>query len=199
MNHNELAHLCGRSYKDHTFRIQELEVLLEYTDGVYYLAIRGTESGGLISEGGIRDVIRDLRVIPSRHNYLGWCHSGFLKGALAISRSGWLRQELKDDAPIVVTGHSLGAGVGQLLALILHSEGYNVRNFVGFGMPRCFIGNRDFDLDIVHYRCMDDIVSNIPHRWFFHYRHAVPWEQLKPATGTDSWRTHHISWYKAYV
>lgn len=179
MNHKDLATLSRQSYMDHTFVVNELEVLLRHERDAVYIAIRGTEAqqGKIFGEGGWRDIIRDLRVIPWYDRKLGWCHAGFLKGAKAIL--GQLA--LVKEKPVVVTGHSLGAGVGQLLALLLHFRGYDVREFAGFGMPRCFIGKRKFPVIITHYRYGGDLVSNVPHRWFMRYRHTVKWKQLGEA------------------
>ena len=191
MNHKRLAQLCEKSYKEHTFVVNELEVLVRHERGTCYLAIRGTESNAVFSGGGWRDIIRDLRITPWYDRKLGWCHAGFLKGAKAIL--GQLA--LVKGKPVVVTGHSLGAGVGQLLALLLHFRGYDVREFVGFGMPRCFIGKRKFQLGLTHYRHKDDAVSNMPKRWLMKYRHSVKWQQIGESTGDDTWRDHNIGYY----
>lgn len=197
MNDKELAEFCALSYSDSTFTVGELEVLCKLERGVHYVAIRGTEASRLISGDGWIDVLRDMRIIPWYDKHLGWCHSGFLKGALSIMEE----LGLSKGQQIVVTGHSLGAGVGQLLALKMAMLGHSVK-FVGFGMPRCFVGRPHKEivdlsewLDFKHYRHRGDIVSNIPHRWFLKYRHAIGWKQLGCKSHVDRWEDHNIQHY----
>lgn len=194
MNHHELAILSRKACLEHTFRAKELEVLVRQKDAVVYVALRGTEAwskDAIFEGGGWKDIIRDIRVIPWYDKNLGWCHAGFLKGAKAVVGELFLREGSK----VVITGHSLGAGVGQLVAIMLHNKGYDVKEFVGFGMPRCFIGKRKFPVEITHYRYKDDLVSNVPHRWFLRYRHTVKWTQVEETTGEDELDDHAIHYY----
>ena len=133
MKHFDLARICERSYRDSTGCAGEVEYLITEHEGATVIAFRGTEATRWWSNGGWRDIIRDVRFMPWYDRRIGWAHSGFLKGAQTA-----IDQILEIDlaGPIYVTGHSLGAGIATCAAAILKAQGFDVREAVLFGTPR---------------------------------------------------------------
>jgi hypothetical protein len=84
----------------------------------------------------LQDWHRDLEISShkmSDHGDLGYCHDGCLTGAEAaygvLPRKTW-----------TIVGHSLGGGIGQLLAALLVAGGNEVKALVTFGSMRAFAG-----------------------------------------------------------
>jgi hypothetical protein len=100
-------------------------------DGTSYLAYRGTEPGKL------RDIATDARFRPVRWVDGGWVHAGFAAAEAALwPRVGeWVAG--LGSAPLVITGHSLGAAMATLTAARLRNA-----RLVTFGSPR--VGNGAF-------------------------------------------------------
>jgi len=190
VQHTALAELCLLARTQATFTVKEVEVLVQHSPLNTYIAIRGTELYNFFGGNGWRDVLRDLRVLPWHDKQLGFCHSGFLKGAKRVQSQLYLNKSKK----IIVTGHSMGAAIGQLLALKLHFAGYRVE-FIGFGMPRHFIGSRIFDMPATHYRHADDPVSELPPRWLFNFRHWQPYVTLAKKDRQNGIAEHAIENY----
>ena len=107
-------------------------------------------------------------------------HKGFYKSALAI-REKTLDSvaRLVQDYPrfnVVVTGHSYGAAVAQLLAMEIEQEGIDVHVY-NYGQPRtgdenyaAFVNRRiDGYWRVTHNR---DIVPHVPPTHVFGYRHS---------------------------
>jgi len=137
-------------------------------------------------------VIRDLRVIPWYDKRVGWCHAGFLKGARAITDKPDLK--LDKSKPVVVSGHSLGAAMGLIAAKLLHSKGYTINQWVGFGCPKALIGKRENSFYCKHYQNGGDIVPTLPP----FYRHQVEVVKLGE-TGGISFTDHPIDKYLAQM
>src|SRR6185437_9905361 len=102
-----LAQLAADSYTcPASWRVGDVEGCIARIDGMSVVAFRGTEPLS------IADWMRDLDAVPMRHPAIGWCHRGFLTGALAIIPL--IRRDLGPE-PLILTGHSLGGA----LALIV--------------------------------------------------------------------------------
>lgn len=146
------AKLCAEVYdvKRDVLSIDETDVLVRVVDDVLHLAVRGTEFSqswplkwSWEALSNTRDTIRDLRFFPWQSEDGLWCHKGFL-----ISAQHWVaafeHRIAAFDLPVVVSGHSLGAGVAPHLARLLHRLNFNVREVVLFGEPRGFYRNSQY-------------------------------------------------------
>jgi len=201
ISHYELAKSANKSYDTYTFTTHECEVLVELKQQHQIVAIRGTEGAKLISGLGFMDIIRDMRFIPWYHPVLGWAHSGFLKGAIKIFDD--ITAHVIKDAPIIMTGHSLGAALALVVGILLKHAGYNVVEYVGFACPRTFVYNkqrhnpdRSVRFPITIYRYHDDIVPMVPFAFPFNYHHPVKMNQIGTGNGLPSLMDHSMDNYE---
>ena len=111
-------------------------------------------------------------------------HSGFYQAAhdlwVKICSSGILNDYPAEN--IILTGHSKGGAIAQILAYLIHCENSEhrscIHDVVTFGAPRC--GNAKFGrwckmYGVKHYRVVNngDRVPYLP--WIVHgFRHTVP-------------------------
>lgn len=137
MNHKLLADLCASSYKDHTFKEGDVEVLHEETEGAHIYAIRGTELDSW------KDIFRNLafwsKSTKDIHGHAGYVH-------------GW--HEIEDELilhyydqigkgaakPMILTGHSAGGSIALAGAYKLkldREKEIPLVECVTFGAPRC--------------------------------------------------------------
>lgn len=189
---------AAKSYKTYTHKVAEVECNLSIIDNIQVVSFRGTEASGLISEGGWRDVIRDLRTFPWYDRRVGWSHAGFLKGAQGIvdkALFGALRREL----PIVIDGHSLGGSLGINAAAILNAEGFNVTQVVTFGAPRTLLKSSakrlaKSGISIIEYSNPGDPIPDMPFRWWG-YRHVNEVHTSRPAQGYSIAKNHMLEHY----
>lgn len=186
LSHADLAELCCRAYRELSGVARDLEFFISTVGDTTYIAIRGTERC-------LRDITRNLRIIPRRTKATGMGHGGFVRGAVAVARA--LQSEIPDGNHVVITGHSLGAAVAVLVSQILHKQQYTVEQVVLFGCPRVYLLKRPvFDYPVVSYRHGKDIVSGIP-RW--PYRHAVELTRIGDLPRWSNWSIDHpISAYE---
>lgn len=191
LSHGDLAALCGRAYKELSGVTGELEYLVRTVDKQTFVAIRGTEVG-LITEMGILDMIRNVRVLPWFSRPTGWAHGGFLRGALAVSAH--LDQLIPPRNAVTIAGHSLGAAVGVLSAQILHHRGRTIDEVVLFGCPRVYpLGRPSIPFPVHNYRLKSDLVCLVPRL----YWHAVPLTQIGESGIIPSIADHKIANYEA--
>lgn len=194
MNHSDICALVVGGYETHTGRVGEVEYSVHTLPDMTVISFRGTEASKLLSGSGWRDVIRDMRIMPWYDRRTGWAHAGFLKGARSVI-DGPLRGFLfQCSKPLVLTGHSLGAAMSLLAAMMLAADGQVVREWVGFGCPRALIGQRELPFEATAYRNRGDIVTELIRPWMFGYRHPVPLVQLgMPAW--PNWPDHDVGNY----
>lgn len=194
MNHADIARLCERGYREKTLRLKgDIECWITEHEGSTVIIPRGTEANHFWSNGGWLDVLRDIRFMPWYDRRVGWCHSGFLKAAQKIANA---LIDYHLPVPIVIAGHSLGAGIAAPLSMILKAHGLDVREVVLFGSPRPFkksAFNR-FDIPCTSYRNGHDFVTTVPRRsWGF--RHPVELTQLGEHHEHRTWSDHSIPLY----
>jgi len=204
VSHYELAKSANQSYIAQSFSASNCEVLIQFKNDHQIFAIRGTEGNALFSGLGILDVIRDARFFPWHNDILGVCHAGFLKGALKIIDQ--IDKYAIKDMPIILTGHSMGAAIGLLIAIFLKNRGYNVVEYVGFACPRAFIYNKQkhnpdhsVRFPITIYRYENDIVPLVPTKIPFGYHHIVKLTQLGDGNGLPSILDHSMDNYEDFL
>jgi len=124
------------------------------SDGTRFLAYRGTQADRL------KDLVSDLRFWGSRWSGRGRVHNGFLRAeqALAPAVDAWLARG--PQGPLVVTGHSLGAGMATISAARLAGS-----TLVTFGSPR--VGDAAFRAVLAgrtvrRYVDCCDVVATVP-------------------------------------
>ena len=193
MEHFDLARICELAYKAKTGSVGEVEYLITEHDGFTVIAFRGTEATRWWSNGGWRDILRDVRFIPWYDRRIGWAHAGFLKGA---KRAVEQILELHLPGPIYVTGHSLGAGLATCAAAILKAQGLDIWEAVLFGSPRALTksAQKRYKVKCTSYRNGHDFVTTVPRRsWGF--RHPVELTQLGKQGADRTWSDHWIPLY----
>lgn len=191
ITHHDMCALVAQGYDQHTGRVNEVEYHVTQRPDCQIVTFRGTEASKFFSGHGWRDVIRDIRVVPWYNKRAGWCHAGFLKGAKGVI-DGELLQHLIKDKPIYLGGHSLGAIMSLIAALMLERMGYIVVEWVGFGCPRGLLGKRERVFVATSYRNKDDLVTEVPPLF---YKHLVEPVQLGEPEGNPTFRDHQIELY----
>ncbi len=155
----------------------------------------------------ILDWVRDLEALawrPIEHPRLGFVHSGFLRHMPDVWTE--LRPNIKQ--PVVVAGHSLGAGRASIMAGLMTVDGVPPVARVVFGEPRPgFTQLRDI-LQVVpgrSYRNGDgkdhDPITDVPLRMGpLQYYHPTPMiDVYGPPPESDAWgpfRFHHMPHYE---
>jgi hypothetical protein len=166
-----LAQQSARSYDRWSVNSGGTEALIAIEPWGRCVAFRGTTSD-------FGDILRDLRAVPWYDKDLGWCHSGFLKGAREIYP---LLRPALHSGPLWLTGHSLGGALATLVAAMMVRDGIPLTGLVTFGCPRVGYGLEErlkavpFQQRWVH---GTDCVPS--HPWtVWGYRHAR-WESWLP-------------------
>ena len=105
------------------------------------------------------DILRDIRGIPWRDEQLGWCHSGFLKGARKI----WPEMlPMIRGGGVHLTGHSKGAAEMTIIAAMMVVNGFPPASLTTFGSPRAGLG------------LLGEILKCVPTRRFVNGADCVP-------------------------
>jgi len=195
VTHQELAKLCEKSYGKCTISRHGVEISINKIDGVWFCAIRGTQTDGINRET-IKDVLRN--VFAS-----GWYmegiagHAGMLLGAKAIV--GELTDYLPAGCPVWLTGHSQGGGIAIPLARLLVVRGYNVAGVTTFGCPLVLSFGRNLyeNIKVHQYEYRNDIVPVLMKGLLF--RKHINRVLLGPARSKRwrdrTWDDHSISLY----
>ena len=90
-------------------------------------------------------------------------HTGFSTAATAAYSD--ISGRLDSDAPVTVTGHSLGGAVAALITLYLEGEGYDVERVYTFGQPKVTDADgadENSEIDIIRVVNGEDVVSIVP-------------------------------------
>lgn len=188
------------SYNTYTVRVREVECAVIDKEDCQYVLPRGTEASGLISDGGIRDVLRDLRAYPWPSKRIpGRSHAGFYKGARGLVDKG-LYGVLRREKPIRFIGHSLGAAIALNAAVLLHREGFIIEFVVGLGCPRTFTRRTakrvaKLGFPIYEFSNPGDPVPDVPFR-FWGYRHINEIKTPREAKGYFISKNHMMPHYQ---
>ena len=190
---SQLLDLCSRVYLTASHSVNELEYSVIQHPQCQVVVIRGTELSGEPDDSlwgrikNIRDVIRDVRVLPWKTQNLPLGHSGFVKGAEAIYQQA-VPTYIKYGKPVILTGHSLGGAVAVALGVLLKAQGFEVR-VVGFGTPKVFF--RRHSLNCRLYRYGSDPVTRVPFG-----RHPVSVTAVGPKRWFWCIKDHFVSSYQ---
>tara|TARA_S200002703_G_scaffold1263_1_gene2194 strand:+ start:1333 stop:1941 length:609 start_codon:yes stop_codon:yes gene_type:complete len=191
----QLLRLVKDGYEEKTSVVKELEYSVYQYDDCQVIVIRGTEITGTEEDGllgrikNLRDVIRDIRILPWKIKGMPWGHSGFVKGARDVLEHSMPRH-LKYDKPIICTGHSLGGAIALALGVFLKKlDNKQSVQVVTFGAPRVFLFKQK--INAVMYRNGKDIVSTVPYG-----RHPVKQTRVgKVTTWLPCVKDHFLSKY----
>jgi len=131
------------------------------SDDHRFLAFRGTESRNPV------DWAKDAQFSPVPSDLDGRVHSGFRSALNEVwaAIEGELEQS---DHPLVITGHSLGAGLAVLAASRAAGLGYDIAGVYLFGCPRPgladFRASYDGRLQAVTFNVVNhiDVVTRVP-------------------------------------
>ena len=181
-----LGAYLGSTPTVHKLQYDSLEGFHVVLPEVQYIVLRGTEPRVL------KDWLWDARFWPKPLGKGLRAHTGFWEGARHLLKQVTLVQGL----PVVVTGHSLGGGLGSCIAAMLLRRGFKVE-LITFGCPR--VGGRGFGglVGPVHTRYVHDcdVVTRVPPalpsrkwrtrlgrlfagRWFVHNGTAIHFDQM---------------------
>lgn len=176
----DLAIISDRAYREVTFSVDNIQVLVVEHDGALVISPRGTEKNGA-------DILTDLRFAPWYDGDIGWCHKGFLRATQAI----WPRLRnilLENTLPVWFTGHSLGGAIAILCAAkMIKMLGAMPAGIVTFGAPRAgfnWIIPALAAVPVTCYRRGVDTVPSWPHAWWW-------WGPRHPVNLTQIGKRHH--------
>lgn len=196
MNHKTLANIAKDAYDYAAFNIGECEAIIKYYDDVQVVAFRGTETGAIFDGAGWVDVVRDLRVIPWYDKDTGWVHAGFLKGAQRAS--DFLASKLDKSLPVIMTGHSMGGALSLMTACKLQGMGFKIKEWVGFGSPKCQFSTRQYAFKQTNYRYRADIVTLMPRLPFYRHNYMLICLDYDPDI-EPNWHDHAIEFYMQHA
>jgi predicted lipase len=189
-----LAAICAEAYSAPAdYSDGDVHAIRRWVDGRMVIAFRGTDLDDL------DDWFRDLDICPMRHPRLGWCHRGFLSGALSVWPKIMLDLALARitpaPAPVILTGHSLGGALTIATGGLMATGGWPPAAIVTFGAPRVGLWKLRKLLDPVTIRQYNDGGDPVP---------DVPWPYLHqrvPIVLQDvrggAMRDHSIQTYQA--
>ena len=134
----EMASYCNDAYetrpKHYQIRDNELSYTVKYDEGVTIISFRGTDNGW--------NILSDIDVRPWRDDELGLIlHRGFKDTAGYLFSD--IRKNYRLDNVVLLTGHSLGGAIAQIIGLWLDEQGHVVQIYT-FGSPKVsttFLGN----------------------------------------------------------
>ena len=190
----EMAEYCEKIYDEgKELRDNEFAYNVDQDSGVTIISIRGTNNG--------RNVLTDLDVRPFYDKKLGMdLHRGFRDSASIIHEDIIENHALEET--IILTGHSLGGAIAQILGLWFEDDAYEVQIYT-FGSPAITV-NQIWSEDL-HFRVYlkDDPVPFLPPFPFVHWGMRInaktfDWDEDHPigdVTKIDA-RDHSILEYK---
>ena len=161
----QLAQVVADSYREQpTWEVRNFRAHLSLVDGRNVIAFPGTRLMNL------EDWRSDFSALPTHHAGLGWCHAGFLEGALAL----YPFLDLQTLPRPVFVGHSMGGAIALLVAALATLDFCEPRKITTFGAPRAggatlksLLSGQNVHL----YRNGNDPVPEVPFHFFGFYQH----------------------------
>ena len=140
----EMANYCNDAYAEHPDHYQVKDDELSYTVrqdlGATILSFRGTDNG--------KNVLTDLDIRPFEDNKLDLIlHRGFRDSAEVLYED--IKEKYKLSKIVLLTGHSLGGAIAQIIGLWLEEDGHHVQIYT-FGSPK--ISTTNIGTQPPHYR-----------------------------------------------
>lgn len=131
-----------------------------------YLVVRGTNNA--------ENWFSDFKAFPTYRSYCGWIHYGLAK---IIDKVRDRIKLLNLSSSVIVTGHSLGGGLAQLIATYLRSLGRLIGGVITFGSLKVWTVMGANNQSYYHLRVYtdDDPVPMVPP---VGYRHRCNAEKL---------------------
>jgi len=120
--------------------------------------------------------LRDFDIIPKMMNSGQIVHRGFLNASQEIINH--ITANLDPNLPVVVTGHSMGGGIAEVVCelLVNHDTKYNCIP-VTFGKPRTlFLVSKNYTIDGLRIVCDDDPVPKVPRIFYRQQSRALTLE-----------------------
>lgn len=124
----DLAQYALLGYDEPNIVVDNAQAYIGIDDGTTIVAPAGTND--------FKDAWADLKALPWRPAELNvWLHAGMWFHAKKLIKPV-MAQIIANDLPVRYVGHSLGAQVGGMLAVLSIKYGYNVVDWTTFGCPR---------------------------------------------------------------
>jgi hypothetical protein len=129
--------------------------------GIVFVVFKGSNT--------YKDYITNSRVLQVDDNYdiPGWIHKGFYKRLFDNNKHLDVSKEILKytvgGSNIVVTGHSLGAGIGSLFYSWFKERSSSICKLITFGSPR--VGNYRYALSILNSTRIvngEDVITQVP-------------------------------------
>ena len=194
----DLVNLCQATYSSPA-------TLKEPSSGVYCCSTDTPYGKVYAFRGSItrQDWERDGETLPRKsrlHPQLGYCHDGFLTAAESI-----VAEVAADagDAPVILTGHSLGGAEAVGVAALMVLLGKTPAKVTTFGAPRfgmfTFVRVVNKITTVRQYRRGNDPVPDVPFFLPFLFRYRISRSPLIPIgkPQLDAFSAHHIEGYVA--
>lgn len=145
-----------RSYEEFTFRVENMEVLVEDN----CIAFRGFYSNHDKKMPFIKDLYNSLNALPKYSIATGIVPAFLYIGAKKLINDILNRVDLSK--PVHMTGHSYGGGLALVCAAMLKGKGVKIGNVFTFGAPRTGeLSILEFD-NIFLYKNGGDFVTSLP-------------------------------------
>jgi triacylglycerol lipase len=151
--------LFQNGYKSYFISKGDIQCFIAEHDKYSVVVFRGTDN--------VNDWVTNLRFRMIEHTY-GLVHSGFSIGVNEVNFT--IKHHLNYEKPIFITGHSQGAALAGIFAVVLRLSGVEAEAVYNYGQPRmggnCFAGNYERLLGPMTYRIVNnnDTVTRVPPR-----------------------------------
>lgn len=157
-----------RSYDEQTNTASgDVEWLAEIHDEYVVIAFRGTE---LVGWRWPADVWRNIRaMIPWHNKDFGWVSQGYLSGARNAVPQIYKYLESHgslEHKKIILCGHSLGASLSYIAAVIMEKDGLPIDTWVGAGGLNCIFNRTDHQFKKMNFKYRNDSISIYPPKLF---------------------------------
>lgn len=159
----------------------DVQAAVAWTDDHIIITVRGTEPARL------KDWATDFKFGLYQTAYGYGFHRGFYTGCCSIiyTIQAILGRLYEDDGPmpILITGHSAGAGIGTIMADCLLQTGHPVQALYTFGSPRvgCLRFRKSFQSRFENvFRIVNnnDLVCRVPPQFQGYVSFGVPWSHV---------------------